>query len=231
MARVLRGGAGVFWATARDVVYLPSAAKVAIALGVASFRAAFRTSLGNLRGSLSRVRARLAIQGFAALRRGRRISNAEMANIAGVDARTITRWRKSSRVRSFQNFARVAPLQPGTIAGDFRRSQPALRTVRFEGRRWMARRIADSLNIPKLGGVRSHLRRANRRLRAFSDKSGGDTARRHPYGDARRRTPADPSHILLYTLEGYGRRAGQLVRVCSVIPEVRARHFVHRMRP
>jgi len=194
-ALMLRSGEGIFWTVAGDgTIYVRSAAKVARALGVRSFRSAFRASLRDLRGPLIVTRARLVLQAIAALRDGRPIANATIAKMVGVDVRTVRRWRRLARVRSRENYMLIAPLSPGQAAADFRRCDPALRTVRHKGRRWIARRLPDSFQTPKLGG-RSRLRRANRHLRrltgaASSVSSAGGSTRRRVYAVCRKRRGA-----------------------------------------
>ena len=217
VTRLLKGGAGVFWRFGhRGFVYLLGLAKIAAALGVRVFRAAYRASLTGLRGALASVRARLAIQAIAAIRQGAPIANETMARMADVDVRTIKRWKTLSRVRSFENFALVAPLRPGQVAADFRRQDPSLRTVRFRGRRWIARQLPDSFQTPDVGG-RSLSRRANRYLRHHAAEAssallaGGSTHRRRRHADERRRpTAALPSPVYLLTPLGHGRWACRL---------------------
>lgn len=205
--QLVAGGINVFWTSGSAAsLHLRSAPRVAAAFGIASFRAAFRSPVRDFRGSLTKVRGRLVIRAVAALRAGRPIANATIAQLAGVkNVRTVQRWRTMSDIRSSQNFVLVAPLRPGTIAGDFCFVEPALRTVRFGGRRWMARRIADSLDVPRSGGVRSHLRRGNRRLRAFSADCSGDPACRR----------GDPSRVPVYQYKGVARQSTLVVHCWS----------------
>lgn len=228
LGEVLESGAGIFWRLARDgTVYLRSAAQVAHALGVTAFRAAYRAPLRNLRGSLTIVRARLVLGAVAALRHGRPISNAAMAAMVGVDIRTVRRWRRTARVRARANYALVAPLRPGVVASDFRATGGrSLRTVHFQGRRWLACRIPDSFDTPRSGGVRSPLRRANRQLRTTSELRGGGHTRRCCDGTVRLDAPSDPSRTSLYTFEGHGRKAHVPVAVWSpVLPQESGGHF------
>jgi|GEM_PF-5857681 len=213
-ARLLRGGREIFWTVAVDAIFLRSASKVAVALGVKSFRAALRAPLRDLRGPVATVRARLVLHGVAALRAGRPISNATIARMAAADVRTVKRWRRLLRPRMHENYFLIAPLRPGTIAGEFRiLGGPALRTIRFRGQRWIGRRMPDSFETPDMGGVRSCLRRANRRLRTTSATPGRGTDRRHR--DDAIRAMADSSHRLLCTSPTRGSRAGTAVRVWS----------------
>jgi len=235
-ARVLRDGADTFWrVTPRGVVYLRGPATIAGALGVTSFHVAYWAPLDDLRGALGAARARLVMRAVAALRKGRPVSNATIAEMVHTSIRTITQWRRTARVHPRENFVLVAPLHPGQIAGDLRASAPALRTVRFRGRRWVARRIADSLQIPEVGG-RSRLRHVNRRLRllagaASSASSDGGPARRLYAPGSTRRAPATPSPGLpvydVITPLGEGRRSHRAVRVWGSRSEVSGRSFVH----
>ncbi len=241
-ARVLKGGAETFWrVTPRQAVYLHGPAAIATALRVTSFRAAFRGLLADLRGTLGVVRPRLVLQAVAALREGGPVSNATIAEMADVDVRTIRRWRKISHVRSFENFVLVAPLRPGTIAGDFRAlGGPALRTVQFRGRRWLARRLPDSFQTPNVGG-RSRLRRVNLCLRllagaASSASSDGGHTRRRVYalGHEHRAPAAASRSLTVYhplTPLGVGRRSRHPVWVWAPRSEERGGHFVHGVGP
>ncbi len=181
--RTLRGGMGTFWARGRGGLYLRSPARIAAALKVPAFRAAFWAPLAGLRGPIATVRARLATHGIAAIRRGLPTSVAVMAEMLNASPRTVRYWLRRSGVRSRENFAVVAPLSPTSSVGEIFRTtkEPGLRAVKFDGRPWLVLQLPNSLPALKRGGVRSHLRRANRRLRslvtgpASSDSRGGGT--------------------------------------------------------
>src|SRR5690349_8865147 len=58
LQRVIVGGRGIFWVEGHNgVLYLKSAPKIARALGVRAFRAAFWRPANDIRGKFSRVRA------------------------------------------------------------------------------------------------------------------------------------------------------------------------------
>jgi hypothetical protein len=218
-ALVLERGRELFWTLTDRALFLRSEGKIALALGITSFRAAFRAPLRDLCGGVASVRARLALQAVAALRAGRPVANATIAHMAGVNERTVQRWRQLARIQTHESYLRIAPLRPGTIAGDFRwLGNPALRTIRYRGRRWIGRRLPDSFKIPNVRGVRSRLRRGNRRLRAFSVDSGGDSARRR-FLDAAL-IPANPSCLSLYHY--HGTRAGRDVNLWPGPPDLSA---------
>jgi len=110
------------------------------------------------------------------LRRGVPISNVVLAEMAGRSTRTIKTWKSNSGVRVMRNFVLVAPFDRHALVTDYRHfgGPPSLRVVRHRGRRWLARRIPDSLVAHRGGGgFRSRLRRLNRALRAQSPVASG----------------------------------------------------------
>ncbi len=180
--RLVAAGAPIFWVPdGTGGLYLRAPARVASALGVTSFRTALICSLRRLRGPIATVRARLALQGVAAIRRGLPTSNAVIAEMLDASVRTVRLWRRPAGVRVRPNFALVAPLgRTDSVAGFFHTTgEPGLRAVKYGRRTWLARQLPNTFSVPPSHGVRSTLRRVNRHLRrltgakASSDTRGG----------------------------------------------------------
>lgn len=199
MRKVVGAGEGLFWkcGVERDL-WLRQPAKLAVGLGVRSFRAAFWLPEQDLRSRLGRRRAALAISSIAALRRGLPISAGVMAAMTQVAPRTVREWRRLSGLPARANFALVAPLERSRLH-DFYADEPGLRALLFEGSPWLVRQLPNSLPVLGTEGVRSHLRRANRRLRRLRagatpcEISHAGTARIQRYHVGARRRGADPS--------------------------------------
>ncbi len=224
--RLVAHGTPVFWTPDRTGgLYLRAPARVAAALGVRSFRAAIVCPLMRLRGPIATVRARLALQGVAAIRRGLPISNASIASMLCTSARTVRLWTRRAGVRVRPKFALVAPLSKTSSVAEFfyATGEPGLRAVRYRGRTWLARQLPNSFSVPPSRGVRSRLRRAKRHLRRLtvaqtsSGISGGGTAARYRAIRRRARPWPDPSIPLtvsddmMYVPVGVGRMSGKEV--------------------
>lgn len=211
LGRILKAGDDVFWTrNAAGDLFLRSPARVAAALDVPAFRAAFREPIATLRADAKRQKARLALRSIAAIRNGLPTSNATIAKMLRVDVRSVQLWKRSSGMRTIPNYALVAPCSSTTsipaIAWTTR--QAGLRIVRYRKRSWLVRRLPDSFPDVGTRGVRSHLRRCNRRLRLIragrptSGSPGGGNVRRRLYDAGRRRLRLDPS-VPQYTFAGH----------------------------
>jgi len=223
--RLVEGGTPAFWIPdGSSGLYLRAPARVAVALGVQSFRAAFFRPRCNLRGPVGDVRARLALQGVAAIRCGLPTSNAAIAKMLGVSTRTVRLWTRSAGVRIRQNFALVAPLSKNASVADFFHTtgEAGLRALTYGGRIWLARQLPNSFSVPLSRGVRSRLRHANRHLRrltgarASSDYRAGGTAQRYRRADRYRAgLRPDPtistSANATYVPVGVGRMRGRRI--------------------
>ncbi len=210
LLRTLAVGVGTFWTLApRSILYLHAAARVAVRLGVHAFRVAYRAPLSQLRGSVATVRARLAMNGIAAMRHGLPISNMAMAKTLRTSERTVRLWKRRARVRTKPNYLLIAPLSARSSVSEFFRAtkEPGLRAVSFRGQVWLARQLPNSFPMTPTHGTRSHLRRARRHLRrlvgapASSDIRGRGTAITH-YRASHDRTRPSPGPTLSFNPSG-----------------------------
>jgi hypothetical protein len=223
--RILAAGMSIFWEPdGRGGLYLRAPARIAVALGVRSFRAAAVCTLQDLRGQIATVRARLVLQSIAAIAKGRPISNAAIASLAGASARTVRLWKRRARTHGRPVFSLVAPLGAHTsVATIFRATgEPGLRAVKYRGRTWLARQLPNAFAVPSSHGVRSALRRARQHLRrlcagAPSGIRDGGNAPRYRTGPRRARSSPDPvsssplSRTTTYVRAGRGRLNGRWV--------------------
>ena len=229
--RLLGGGAPAFWTPAgAGGLYLRAPARVAVALNASPFREIVISPVRHLRGAIATVRARLALQGIAAIRRGLPTSNAAIASMVDASARTVDHWKHYAGLRIQPNFRLVAPLGKRTSVDDFFRAtgEPGLRAVVFRQRTWLAQQLPNSLLVTPVRGVRSRLRRAYRHFRRLtgartsSDKSGGGNTSRY-HADHRRAHPSpDPSTLHSADMAdvpvGAGRMHGQRVSLWERTP-------------
>lgn len=202
LRRTLTSGAGIFWDRGKAGTLHPrSPVRVAQRLHVGAFRAAFFEPQRTLRSRTRR--ARLAIMAIAALRKGKPTSVEVQARLLNATERTAQRYGRSAGLPVRENFLYIADVTRETA-----RTVPlhaSLRVRYHRGRPIFVRQLPNS--FPAVGrGVRTHLRRCNRRLRAGQPPStypGRGNSR--PLYDGRR-PDSDPSP--LYTLAGTLHRSG-----------------------
>lgn len=224
LTRILKAGEDLFWIrSATGNCYLRSPARVAASLKVPHLRVAFRAPIRTPIETL-------AVMSVAAIRQGSPTANRIAAAMLGISTRSWQAWRACSGVTTINNYALVCPLHPTASVLAIARTtkQTGLYAVRFRGRRWLVRRLPNSLPVIGARGTRQQLRRHNRGLRRqevagrMTSVCGGGNTRPRLFEATRSRRDGRPGPSpRAYTRAGKTDKPASAQLWQPVVPQVR----------